>query len=363
MIKLIKKNLYTLFKNNMNIAILLVFIQFISVIIIYSSYGIVNHYNTKVNEIEGVSLLYSLNLDEAGKKEVNEFFSNVLPVINKKLDYFYINAYLEEYNVQVSSGYRNGIFRDSVYITQRMNVIKGDIFSSDDMNSGEKVAMIKPMLDDGTGIVLINDIEYRVIGVYDDEWEDKGLYVPYRVFPDGAKTSSLLIVLTKPLLESEYNYIKETAIKVFDSVKKITNFEGVYNESDNRVYRNIMLITILLTCTCVINYCIVYKCILERRKKYYAVCRICGASKKYLGIAYLIELIFVSMSVFIITTLLYNVVLLPKFSDIFEYMAHYYNFDIYIKMFIMYFIILFISYTLFILSYMRKTPVLLAKEG
>jgi hypothetical protein len=58
-----------MFKKNKLSFFLLLFVQASSVLLILFAYGIFNHYNTKVGEVEGIDLMYTL--ESPTEKNVN----------------------------------------------------------------------------------------------------------------------------------------------------------------------------------------------------------------------------------------------------------------------------------------------------
>lgn len=358
-------------RNSKLFVIFLIITQFFSVIVIVFSYGIVNHYNTKVDVAESTSRSHDFVLKNEYKTGVSEdylqhndvdsFIKEVIPNIEAKLDYFFIMGHSEEYRVMSSTGYSNGRYTVSSQIKNKVWIKEGEIFVEDDEEKGNYCILATQELIDGSGFAMIGEERYTIKGVVGTEGLDNAFYVPYKAFPENANIYYISLLLREPLLETEFNSIVEAAERCFGDKMKYPQFEGIINESSNRVYRDIMFVSIALILVFAIDYCVIYQFILEKRRRIFAVSRICGGSKVRLGMVYLIELLGISIATLLLGVGVFDIVLLPKAISIFEYIDIYCNNIAYLRLGVIYIIILLVVYVILILRFVKRTPVSLIR--
>ena len=110
------------------------------------------------------------------------------------------------------------------------------------------------------------------------------------------------------------------------------------------------------------NYCIIYRYILEKRRKTFAITRICGGAKFKISAVYMGELLGISVLTLTMGILFFSKVLVYKFEYFFEYIQYYYSASVYLAIALVYLAILFVSYLILIRKFVRKTPVSLIRE-
>lgn len=379
MLNFIKYNMKSLILQQRNLFILLVLVQVFSVIVITFSYGVVNNYNVKVDEAEGTSLMYETGVklkDELEREgidvvarfdldKVYSFFGEILPVIENKLDYFFVLGILGDGDgtlIFSSNGYSNRKLTVSTQLKERTYIKSGENFNEKDMNSSEKIVLASKDLAEGTEYVVLDGDRYAIKGVLGTEGMDGAVYVPYYAIPKKTEIKSLSLILKKPLLESEHNYIGEKLTKYFGNLIHIPEFDGVNNESNNKVYRDIMVITVLLIFVCALNYCIIYRYLLEKRRRVFAVTRMCGCSKYKAGIVYMTELLSISVITLLAGQIIYDKLILSEATAMFEYIGYFYGISTYIKLSLIYVAVLFAAYTMLVVKFVRKTPASLIRE-
>lgn len=368
MLKFLKSNIKHALTKQTLLSLLMVLVQIFSVIVIVFSYGIINHYNFKVSERESSTLVYDFITrgdDEnitVSMEQVDEFMTKSLPYIQDKLDYFFIMGYMEEFCFQCSSGYREGRFTVSKQIKKNIGVISGEKFTEAQMNSTDKIVIAHTSVVDEEGYVTIEGVKYKAIGVLPEAYAERYIFVPYKVMPDNTEVFYISFLLEQPLWEGEYNEIVKMLKETFGDVFKIPEFEGVINESSNRVYRDVMLVTGFLILVCVVNYCIMYRYMLEKRRKQFAITRICGCSRYMAGIVYMLELLGASIITLIAGIILYHQYILPEAKEHFRYIGLFYGDHIYQLITLIYMGVLSISYLFLVCRFVRKTPAALIRE-
>lgn len=370
MLQFLKGNVKHMFAKQSTLTLLLFIVQIFSVIVIVFSYGIINHYNFKVNEKESTTLIYNFltNVDDAGNlktvsmEKVDKFMQKVLPYTQDKLDYFFIMGNVKDFGIQCSSGYEAGRFKVSTQIATRTGVISGEKFTDEQMNSSENIvlACVDDVNDEGN--VIMDGIEYKAVGMLPDSYPKKYVYMPYKTIPDNTDVYYISLLFEQPLWESEYNAIVDMITDNFEDEFKIPEFDGVINESSNRVYRDIMFVTGFLILVCAVNYCIMYRYILEKRRREFAITRICGCSRYKAGVVYMVELLGMSFFTLVMGLMMYHHWILPEATEHFNYIGLFYSDTVYKTIFGIYMGVLSLTYTFLVCRFVRKTPVALIRE-
>ena len=101
------------------------------------------------------------------------------------------------------------------------------------------------MLGDDNYVVLGGE-KYEVKGVLTNKGLSDAFFITYGAIPNDAKIISSSLLLEKPLLKSEYDAIAEALEECFGDKIIIPEFNGVINESNNRVYRDIIFVSVIL---------------------------------------------------------------------------------------------------------------------
>lgn len=369
MIRHIFNNIKSLIKTSKMFVFLLIFIQLMSVVVIFSTYGIINNYSVKLNEIEGSIYqyeIYSLEDDPYQKREdILAFYDNVLPVVEKKLRHFgvegktYSNK-LEHGGMLLAYGeYREGIICPSGI----QKSLKGHNFTDEQVLNGEKV------------VIISQDFKYENVGSYIDfDGEDYKLIKIYRGFdpylvlfpfsalPKDAQIGVCYLTLNSPLTRTEHEAVYEISKRYLGSVN-FPEFDGIENESEYRVYRNMIFVLIAIVTICGINYCIIYQYLIKRNRSAFAVIRICGCKRGRAVFGYVLEMLIESAALFGIGMLIFKKWLLNGvIAKYFEYATYYYDTHTYWFCFAVYMAVLFVIYLIQIIGYVKVTPAKLMKE-
>lgn len=354
---------------------MLVIIQAFSVIIIFSSYGIINHYNTKIDEVEGGSLMFELYMPlelykQNGRpvrplytyEEVSSFFDEILPRIERKVDYIYAYGYTSDPQLmlETSAGYKKGRYTASRYFKKLFSQYDMESFTDEEYKNHEKVVFITSAMEK-TDTILLGNTEYKVVGVLPMK-EFEAVFIPYTSYPEEIGLHLIKVFLKSPLTRTEYDFLKETGEKYFGERGEVSEFDGIENESDYRVYRNMIFIIIGMVVICGINYCIIYQYLIYRNRNAFAICRICGCTRGRAAFGYITELLVESAAMFVLGAFVFYKWILNIVDEYFEYAVFYYNRQIDIYIFAVYMGVLFIIYSVQIYNYVRKTPSKLIKE-
>lgn len=350
--------------------IMLSVVQILSVIIMLSAYGIINHYNVKLVEVEGSAMEYSLNTPyEDGAtltlEEVRGFLGEVLPVIEKKLDnYFLMGKHPDMTNGIVISG---GEYADGRYLVSerfRKYVFpkcKGNVFTDEMYTNADKVVILGNDLGITEEYVTYGDEEYKVTARYGGTDPDMILF-PYTSIPVETMFSKIELTLNVPLTQTEYNSVYNASVRNLHNKAEMPDFDGIANTSDYRVYKNMILIIAGMVTVCGINYCIIYKYLINKNRRAFAIIRICGCTKGKATAGYVSEMIAESIITYAAGVLLFRSLVQQQVVNNFEYARYYYGADTYTCIFLIYTAVLLIIYLIQIVRYVKATPSELIRE-
>lgn len=356
MINHILNNIKSLLKKELLFVMMLIFIQLISVIVIFSSYGIINHYNTKTKEVEGSALHFGFECSESKycNEEIYSFYGEILPKIERKLDRIFVLGFCGKYRIQSSAGYKNNKY------------IKGSFYKNLKEFSDEtydkqlcEVIVSEDLADDS---IVFGNEEYKTVGIHPEKTMREMVCVPFTVLPYDARYDYISFFLTVPLTESEYNFISESMERNFGGRIHMPEFDGIPNESEYRVYKNMILIIAAMVLMCGINYCIIYQYLIEQNKKSFAVLRICGCTRGKAMAGYLFEMLTESLLLFLIGAVIFYNAVYPVVNKYFEYAQFYYDKSVNVYFMVIYLAVLFLIYFIQVKRFVKESPSALIKE-
>ena len=367
MLQQIRLNFKRLIRKERAMTLLFVVVQLLSVVTIFFSYGIINHFDTKTETSEGITTKYNFevhNFDEGSAyitaNELKAFFDSIIPVLDNKIKAIFSIGFTEdEASVIISFGYDNDEIALSPLLedTVAPTMISGRLFTEEELQSDAYVAVVGSNLYDGQDFFNLGGHEYKKIGVTEMDAYIDSIFVPYKAMPDNYNNIVYFsISLTKPLLETEYDAMVNLIQQYIGDKVPIPEFDGIRNTSFTRVYNDLIVVTAILIIVCAFNYCIIYRYILEKRKKAFAVSRICGCTRLKAVAMYMIELLAISLATLGIGIFIYLKFLLPKAVDYFEYIEYYHTFVDNIQIAIIYVVSLFVVYLTLVARFVSSTP-------
>lgn len=376
MLHYLYKNLKNFVTGEKFLFIIIVSVQIISVISIFFSYGIIKHYNLKNEVTQGTMLEMDIQFPRDNDEDIIttdllvKNHNKIIETVKKKVSLEYVMASTEEYMIDASYDYSDGniVEGESAKNTASLIPQGGRTFTKKELVDGSKVAIVcatsKKYDND---IMILNGEKYDVIAYALEVQEGKEsipfLMMPIMSLPQKAMTRHLILYFNSPIDINEYNALKEACLEAFGDKIDIPEFVALDDIEDTKTNNTIILSGIILILFAAVNYCMIYRYILEKRKRTLAIYRICGCTKSLAAFAYMIEMIGVSLLIFAILIPLYHYIFLPRIGKMFEYMSLYYNNLTYIKLLIAYMTGLTLSYAVLVIDIVRKTPLMLTKEG
>lgn len=384
MIHYILKDFQSMFKTQKFLIILLICIQLLSVIVIFFAYGVTNHYNVQIGVTEGTDLFYGATTTNRENtpltyERISQFHKVLLEQYEYKIDEYITISY----DNQITSGGEKiscDLYTAVKYIDEEytvgsarfydvvlVNIVNDSYIYNEDeyiiekFDKGERVALVGEEFVKGNETITINGEEFTIIGILSNHMRDI-IYIPHSHMQEEGKYDGGGIILSKPLLENEYEELEEIVESCFDGKAKLgPEFNGIKNENQYRVYKSIIAILAAFVVMSGVNYSIIFSHIIEKRRRMLAVSRICGCTGIKSVFIYMIEIMSMSLVTLIGGMMIFIYVILPRVKSTFEYMEYYLNTKVYIELAAIYIGILVVMYLFLVLRLTRKTPVKLIK--
>lgn len=276
-IRIIKKNIIDAFTSFRKISFLLVISQFASVISIFFLYGIYGSYSAKMQELESDS--YSIYADfSAGKiGELRACLPDILAEINHKLDYMFITGVDDRLMIPMYTEYEDGNYLIAENSKENDDALYGRELSDEDAINGSRV--VYSMAANGPAVgdfLTIAGEEYEVIGI--DKKQLHGMEMPFSSCPDNVELFILVFNFKRLPTQNDYNLIKNTLYEAFGEALNIDEFK-IKDKEEIISYRTIILIAISIGVVSALNTCLLYRYIIEQRRKQMAVYGVVGATK------------------------------------------------------------------------------------
>ena len=276
-IRIIKNNIINAFTSFRKVSFLLVISQLASVISIFFLYGIYGSYSAKMQELESES--YSIYADfTAGKiGELKACLPDILGEINHKLDYMFVAGVDNRLMISMYTQYEDGNYLLAESLKGNADVLEGRALTYEDAINGSKV--VYSMAADGPAVgefVTIAGIEYEIVGV--DKKPLHGMEMPFSSCPDNVELFMITFNFKRLPTQSDYNLIKNTLYETFGDALNIDEFQ-IKDKEEIISYRTIILIAVSIGVVSALNTCLLYRYIIEQRRKQMAVYGVVGATK------------------------------------------------------------------------------------
>lgn len=387
MLHYIRVNIWNMIKHEKWFTFTIIMTQAISVLVALFASGMIYNFTIKEKAMEGTMFVIYIDEDDGtivgdiAAEEVKNEYVNIFNLMDKKMEEISYIFSVDDpicqntrvlsracYDVKNKTLTRNEIYNE---FEKRMGG-SGRMFTDEEQEEGANVVVIfgDYLKEEKENGVNIGETNYKVLGIVDpcfriemDETCSRDFLVPIKVVPDKLRLTSITLKTSSVINEREYARLAEYFENKYNGRIIMPKFEGVRDIENLRANRTFVIAGIGVLFCAVLNFCILYRVILEKRKKTMAVYRICGCSKRTGMMMYEIELLGVALIVFVLFTLLYHRYAMKYFDGILEYMPEFYTKTTYLIMGAIYFGILIIMYTILVVGMVRKTPTTLSKEG
>lgn len=356
---MIYKNLIHMFRNERMITILILLSVFTSSLVLCFSYGLYQNYNVLIAEETGEykELEIGLLTDEATGRYISpsqlaacvcDLSAETTDHIEMFLTYTEMEPFVDAYasRFQIRFCVENGqvvpceTFSDNIKTNGAL--ISGSYFTAEQERNGEPVAIInytaldstaggstgyETILSEDAKTITLRGISYTVIGTHRFGMSP---LLPLLSYPtDCAVAPVLYITFDRNMTRAQYEDMKLTFTEYLGDLVVIP--ELALGDAENRyLYRTILLISVLIALVSAINFAVLYRYILERRRKTLTIFRLCGCTARRVRRMYLLECLLLSLPIFALGCLVYAQLILPLLSEYFPYMADAYSLPLYL---------------------------------
>lgn len=284
-----------------------------------------------------------LKSDESVIVEGEDEQSDFLPYIKFRLEY---NKDLNDYSLY--NEYLNNF-----------SMSKGRFFTYKEYAS-DKNLIVLPI--EGKEELLGETIDflgkkYTVIGFSGDV----DFQVPFKTVGGDNIIKYISILDDNVIMIQDYYKLREAFVSVMGDQVLFPPVNAV-DFSEIKFFNSIIYISVALAVVSAINLAILFRYVLNSRRKQLAIFLINGCTRNKLRRMYIIEILMISVTVFLVFSCVYHFVILPKLSFFFDYIRDVYNFKTYIYMFVIYLISIYIFLNIVIVSGSHKSPVVLLRE-
>lgn len=253
------------------------------------------------------------------------------------------------------------------YLENSQGFVKsGRFFSEEEYKNGNKVALVydyeninrgqnpisREMIYSDTHIKIGNEL-YEIIGCHDSLLDIP--LIPISSLPDETQMGKAIqIDFYSNVDYYTYNKICEAATIAFGDLVtvepvKLPDLDVI------RLYNTIIIITVIIALVAAINFAILYRYILKKRKKQISYMRLCGMRYSMTIMIFLGEGLWITAPTYILTTLIFINKILPIMSDIYQYGFRDINILVYVVLFGIYFLTsIFILFLMLVTNIKRK---------
>ena len=403
MFKYAKKNLLRLIVHDKLILFLAMLCVAASVIITHFSYGLYQNYHVLITEHENDVIWFSVMINKPEMVTKDKLISCVKSIPEKtakKICNFNSVANLQfewespfdengssldmmdpvrcffdiedgqivssKYfrNVHEKEGTLTGMyFTDEMYASGQKYALMDQVFMKS-KKAKEELRIPDPEAPMGYAISLQGE-RYSVIGSIDAR---NMAVVPITALHDDTEFRSYIGINfgdeneLRPINKKEYEDLKETFLNAFGDAVEVPDLEIPDNELIY-LYRTIMLISVVIAAIAAFNFTQLYLYLLEKRRRRIAIMRICGCTKAKAAGIFLSECMMLILPVYLLSLLLFQKIILPSFSEKYQYMEEAYSASIYVILFLIYFGISIIELTVMIIRFLSGNNLIERQNG
>lgn len=365
---------------------------FVSAWIMTFSYGLYQNYNSIriEGETDSKEIITEIVQGEAlTKSEVKLYLDSLSDTVLSEMnvifcstafDFEHIDPYFSEKfmkNVMVISRFTvcAGEYQTSSYVADiwkgRSMIKTGRFFTDVEEAEGQNVAMIqdevlndplqrfeyKELLGASDTITLFGE-KYYIVGTH----SSNGVVVPFLSLPGDALIDSFTLSFENAISRKSYDELKRRAEELLPG--KLIFPELPFPDAESiYIYNNIMFISILIAALSVINFAMLYDYIFKKRRRQFAIMRICGCTTIRVWSICLGECCMICVPVFLSGMLTYIPFMHGCLSDIFIYMEDSYTPVIYLAIFIIYLVMLLVIMGTKLLTQINKSLSEAHKKG
>jgi hypothetical protein len=238
----------------------------------------------------------------------------------------------------------------------------GKYFTEEDFLRGVKQVILSDRLTEGQKKVgdtfTINNREYEIIGMFSGAHYHE---IPYKSIEDYNSISLIEIVLEEVPNKKDVEQWREYLHGKFpDAIIAVPEVQNLQYVAVN-LYRSVSSIFIGLLA--VLNFSYLYRYILLKRRGQYASLRICGCSIFKGALIYLSEVLFLSITQFGFSSIIFQAAIFPLSSNFHENLKYMLSPGDYLFLFAVYLTVILLVFTPIIIGFSRQKPVELWRKN
>lgn len=209
--------------------------------------------------------------------------------------------------------------------------------------------------------IILNNIKYEVIGEYQNL---SSIKIPFEAVDDDFYVIDTLGFKLNTLpTNNEVAKIKQIYLKYFSDRQVDLPEIAVSDPEQIKFYNTNLFIAIIVALLVSINLILLFKYVLITRRKELAILRITGATVNKVRRLYILEIMIISVVLFILSTLIFDVFIKDIVLSHYEYAYVVYSLKNYFVTFLLYISVIYIILNILIYSHIKKTPISLLKGG
>lgn len=405
-IKYILKNIAVSMRKSSVIFALFIICCIVSVLVILFSHGVYQNYETMltfedeywnfVTNIPDISFgkITDTSVDEEahltnylgdGKSTLGEF-RQVLELMDDKTKSSFTGFYVM-YNMKDEYSFRSkGVVSDQEWMApmldsrleydesehqyglyssylENVSIAEGRYITQNEELTGANVICLPSDSDRNLIGQKINflDKRYEVIGVHSED-DIYHYSVPFPTLPDDLTFSSVSLLTDKVITTDTYRKIKEAFTSVYGDNVNFPEFKTA-DTTEQTFYASIMLISIVLSVLSAINLAILFRYIMLTRRKRLAVFRLSGCTRIKARFMYLGEAAGISVLIFIVCSIVYHYVIIPRLTFAFPKIQDVYGIKTYLYLFVIFIAVLLLAINIIFSLQVEKQPVQMLKKA
>lgn len=248
-------------------------------------------------------------------------------------------------------------------LTKNISPTSGRYITQDEELSSANVLFITSDRDIdliGHKVEFLNK-EYEIIGI-ESLGNGNEYIVPFSTLPDDLTFSSVSLLTDKVITTDTYRKIKEAFTSVYGDNVNFPEFKTA-DTTEQTFYASIMLISIVLSVLSAINLAILFRYIMLTRRKRLAVFRLSGCTRIKARFMYLGEAAGISVLIFIVCSIVYHYVIIPRLTFAFPKIQDVYGIKTYLYLFVIFIAVLLLAINIIFSLQVEKQPVQMLKKA
>lgn len=233
----------------------------------------------------------------------------------------------------------------------------GNYFTKKNISSKENVILINQELTQSNKVyeigdyLKINNKRFRVVGAFSNDYFE----IPIHCVSEIDEILQMDLVFKKPIDKWQLNKYEKVIKETFKPNSITLPKELPMGKLTENIFQNVSVLFIALLA--ILNFSFLYSYLLNKRKYQYAVFRLCGCSTRLGSFLLIVELLSISLILYIICGLLFHICFSWIYPFMSENISYALNFSDYIEVAAVYILVLLLVFIPIIIKYGKKTPI------